>query len=127
MTVKMYKYILLLTMVFLHIVDDFYLQGVLARMKQKDYWKENVPDKLYEKDYIAALIAHGYSWSFMVHIPVLIYSKHHGLALASCLLQALIHLYIDNCKANKKSINLIQDQSFHLLQILIIWVILILL
>ena len=37
------KYIILIIMIFLHIVDDFYLQGVLAKFKQKDWWKENYP------------------------------------------------------------------------------------
>ena len=31
----------LLTMIFLHIVDDYYLQGVLAKMKQRKWWEDN--------------------------------------------------------------------------------------
>lgn len=38
----------LLWTIFFHIVDDYYLQGWLASAKQKSYWKENAPDKLYE-------------------------------------------------------------------------------
>lgn len=31
---------LLLLMIFLHIVDDYYLQGILASMKQKEWWNK---------------------------------------------------------------------------------------
>ena len=27
----------------MHIVDDYYLQGILAKMKQKSWWKEVAP------------------------------------------------------------------------------------
>jgi hypothetical protein len=33
----------------------------------------------------------------------------------------LIHAYVDNLKANNHKINLIQDQSIHLVQIIITW------
>lgn len=58
----------ILAMVFCHIVDDYYLQGCLASMKQKKWWQENTPQKLYKYDYIVALIMHSMSWSFMVII-----------------------------------------------------------
>lgn len=29
---------LLLLMIFAHIIDDYYLQGILAHMKQKVWW-----------------------------------------------------------------------------------------
>lgn len=35
------KTILLLTMLFCHIVDDYYLQGWLASAKQKSWWEKN--------------------------------------------------------------------------------------
>ena len=53
----MYKILLLLTMIFLHIVDDYYLQGWLASAKQKSYWEQNAPDELYKHDYIMALFS----------------------------------------------------------------------
>ena len=31
---------ILFAMIFAHIVDDFYLQGILAKMKQKDWWEK---------------------------------------------------------------------------------------
>jgi hypothetical protein len=36
---------LLLLMIFLHIVDDYYLQGILASMKQKEWWHKTAPEK----------------------------------------------------------------------------------
>lgn len=114
-------------MIFCHIVDDYYLQGVLAKMKQNKWWEENAPQKMYKYDYIVALIMHGFSWSFMVHLPIVVYAimiNHYDLILPVVLflpIQALIHAYIDNEKANKLSINLIDDQILHFLQIIFLW------
>ena len=56
---------ILLLMIFLHIVDDYYLQGWLASAKQKKYWQDNAPEKLYKYDYDWALIMHSFSWTYM--------------------------------------------------------------
>ena len=61
-----FKLFLLLGMLFLHLVDDYYLQGWLASAKQKSWWKKNSPDKLYSHDYIMALCEHAFSWTFMI-------------------------------------------------------------
>jgi hypothetical protein len=66
------KLYLLLIMIFLHIVDDYYLQGFLASLKQKRWWEKNAPDKLYRKDYIMALLEHAFSWTFMIMITPVI-------------------------------------------------------
>jgi len=42
----------LLCMFFLHIIDDFKLQGILADFKQKSWWKKNYPNELYKYDWI---------------------------------------------------------------------------
>ena len=63
---------LLLLMIFLHIVDDYYLQGILASMKQKEWWHKAAPEKMYRYDYIVALIMHGFSWAFMIMLPIAI-------------------------------------------------------
>ena len=47
-----YKILILLAMIFCHIVDDYYSQGILASMKQKEWWKNNAPDSLYKHDYL---------------------------------------------------------------------------
>lgn len=112
------------TMIFLHILDDYTLQGILASLKQQDWWKKNAPDDLYKHDYIAALICHAYSWSFMVHIPLLVSVVRGTTPLLvfslSLVIHAFIHAGIDHLKANKKRINLIEDQLMHLAQIVII-------
>ena len=114
--------ILLMWMIFCHIIDDFVLQAAcLSSLKQKSFWEENAPDDKYRYDYIVAILVHGFSWSFMIHLPILIkfYSTMNLVCFCMSLLaEASIHAYIDNHKANHKEINLIIDQSLHLLQIL---------
>jgi phosphate/sulfate permease len=111
-------------MIFCHIVDDYYLQGILASMKQKAWWeKQEGYSNKYAGDYMMALIAHAVSWSFMVHL-ILFFFNIPGMAIyISIILNAIFHAYIDNEKANKKSINLVTDQSCHFLQIAVTWMI----
>jgi hypothetical protein len=66
----MNNFFVILLMIFCHIVDDYYLQGILASMKQKKWWQENAPDKPYKYDYIWALIMHSFSWAFMIMLPI---------------------------------------------------------
>lgn len=123
------KFLVLLCMLFLHVVDDFYLQGILAKLKQKKYWKENTPDALYRFDYIVALVVHGFSWSFMVNIPVIVYWFSYGYATNANLIgicifiiaNGVLHSEIDDMKANMHIINLLIDQSAHVAQILVAW------
>lgn len=42
-------------MIFSHIIDDYYLQGWMASAKQKSWWEQNAPDKLYKYDYLVVL------------------------------------------------------------------------
>lgn len=120
------KLFLLLTMLFAHLVDDYYLQGFLASAKQKSWWKENAPDKLYRYDYIIALVEHAFSWTFVTMlIPAIYLLKTTGSIqstyLALFILNWIIHAMIDNAKANLKKINLVQDQLFHIFQVYITW------
>lgn len=119
------KILVLLMMVFLHIVDDYYLQGWLSSAKQKSWWEKNAPDKMYCHDYIMALFMHSFSWSFMIMLPSTFYlllaeDTFHPLMYVSNL---IIHMIVDDAKANKKQINLIQDHLIHLGQILATWLI----
>ena len=113
-------------MIFCHIVDDYYLQGCLASMKQKKWWQENAPQKLYKYDYIVALIMHSMSWSFMIMLPIAISMNLNVSALFAVVFigNTIIHAVVDNLKANKLKINLIVDQSIHILQIIITYIIL---
>lgn len=115
---------ILLTMIFLHIIDDFVLQklGILAMLKQKEWWtaqKEYKP--LYKYDYIAGLLVHSFSWAFMIMLPIAIQlnfnvSWGYGTAL---FVNMLIHCFVDDLKANKLKINLIVDQTIHIIQIVL--------
>lgn len=120
-----YEILVLLCMYFFHIVDDYYLQGWLASAKQKFWWEKNAPDELYKYDYIMALICHGFSWSFMINFPIIIYSIIAGCPWSPLLLivNMIIHVIIDDQKANRKRINLIQDQCIHFIQIAVTWII----
>lgn len=111
-------FIILLT-VFCHIIDDYYLQGILASMKQKKWWKDHAPQELYKYDYIVALIMHSISWSFMIMLPSAIACEFqiNHIYIIVFLVNVIIHAIIDNLKANKMKINLITDQLIHMVQI----------
>ena len=112
-----------LLMIFCHIVDDYYLQGWLASAKQKRYWEENAPDKMYKHDYIWALIMHSFSWSFMIMLPfAYILNFYLNIPfIITFVLNLITHAIIDDLKANRHAINLIQDQIFHIIQIIFTW------
>ena len=112
---------IVLMMIFCHIVDDYYLQGWLASAKQKKYWEENAPDKMYKHDYIWALIMHSFSWTFMIMLPIVFVNsfKLNVSFLIVFILNMITHAVVDDLKANKFKINLIIDQTIHLAQIII--------
>lgn len=116
---------LLLLMIFCHIVDDYKLQGILASMKQKDWWVEQTSfTKLYKYDYIVALLVHSFSWSFMILLPFFITSSFNitPVILGIFCINIVIHAVVDDLKANKKKINLWVDQLIHLIQIIATWI-----
>ena len=110
---------LLLLMIFLHIVDDYYLQGILASMKQKEWWHKTAPEKMYRYDYIVALIMHGFSWAFMIMLPIAVTMSFNisWFFLVYFLLNVFVHALVDDLKANRKKINLWHDQLIHMVQI----------
>ena len=109
----------LILMIFCHIVDDYYLQGWLASAKQKQWWKDNAPDKLYRFDYIWALITHSFSWSFMIMLPIALFNSFaiSGAFVGMLVFNMIMHAFVDDCKANRHWINLWTDQGCHLVQI----------
>ena len=118
----MSKIFILLFMIMMHIVDDYYLQGILASMKQKSWWKKqaNYKDK-YSNDYLIALMMHAFSWAFCIMLPIAINLKFEVDAFFAIMLGVnfMIHAIVDNFKANELKINLVQDQTIHIIQILI--------
>lgn len=116
------KLFILFVMFFAHIVDDYYLQGILASLKQKSWWENQKSYKpMYKYDYIVALIMHAFSWSFMISLPIL-YIGFTKWIVVTIILNTIIHGIVDDLKANKHKINLIVDQSIHIVQIIITWV-----
>ena len=115
------KSFIYLSMIFCHVIDDYCLQGILSSMKQKKWWHDNAPDELYKHDYIMALFMHSFSWSFMILLPIAIYNKFNIdlIYYIALWINCIIHLIVDDLKANKGRINLIADQIIHLIQIAI--------
>ena len=108
-------------MIFCHIVDDFRLQGILANMKQKKWWREQTNKPMYQYDWVMALMIHSMSWSFMILLPIAIYQNFNVGAnyVIVFFINALIHGIVDHLKANRFKINLIEDQMAHFIQIAI--------
>ena len=113
---------ILLTMIFLHIIDDWVLQNKLALMKQKDWWTSHPEYKdMYKYDYIVALLTHAFSWTFMIMLPIAyVLSWNIGFGfIVTFIINLAIHAIVDDLKANKKKINLIMDQAIHIVQIVL--------
>jgi len=121
------KTILLLTMLYFHIMDDYRHQGILASMKQKSWWQQNAPDGMYRNDYIVALFEHAFSWTFAIHIPAIFYKAvvgwdmGIGLFLFVFIFMWTMHAFVDHMKANLHMLNLAQDQLVHLAQVVFVW------
>ena len=105
-----------LLMILGHLVADYTLQGWLADGKQKSWWDKicggKVLDK-YKHDYIAALVCHSFYWSIAMMLPL----YGNGAWAFAVIGNAIVHTAVDDLKANRKVINLCQDQLLHLAQI----------
>ena len=145
--------VVLFFMVLMHIIEDFHLQGIMGNMKMKSWWaksfqkvyaKTDNPEqekwvKEYQKktqfDYVSVLLLHGFEWSMFIHIPVLaVYWFTQGVVFDSTFMyvlcavifiQGLVHSVVDDRKANRLGISLVTDQSIHLIQILVSYLILV--
>ena len=115
---------ILFFILFCHIIDDYYLQGWLASAKQKSWWQKNAPNKLYAHDYKMALFMHCFSWTFMILVlPSMLGFYETRLYLILFTVNFLVHMLTDNAKANQMKINLVIDQSIHIIQIVCTWLI----
>lgn len=119
------NFFILLLMIFFHIVDDFYFQSrsFLVNGKQKSWWKENAPDEMYKYDYLVALFFHSFSWTFMMMLPLFMRTIILGGTLYPIpfVINLVTHFIVDDLKANRKKLNLIQDQEIHMFQIFLTW------
>lgn len=117
---------ILLLMLLLHIVDDFVLQPVcLSKLKQREWWKkQDEYCEKYKNDHKMALFMHSLSWSLMILLPLMFMANISDLWLTCAVIfNMAIHFMVDDFKANRRKINLVQDQIIHLMQIVLTWII----
>lgn len=116
---------ILVLMILGHLIADYPLQGWLAQSKTKSYWKDT--HKMYKNDYIPAMLCHATMWTIVMMLPIMLFcfDGMNWLWLAVPI-NVTIHYIVDDLKANKKKLNLWQDQLLHLLQIVITWLVYIL-
>lgn len=113
----------LILMLFLHLIDDYKLQGILADFKQKRWWEKHTPDKKYKDDYLVALFEHSFMNSVMIHIPIYLFiCKDMSVIIYTLALATIVHAFTDHLKANELKINLLQDQLIHIITIVILYI-----
>jgi hypothetical protein len=127
------KVIVLLAMIYFHIRDDYYDQpAILSKLKCKCWWEQNYPQPVYKNDYRMALFTHAFSWTFSIHIPLIVIMVYNyfvngytgmtaGMFSFLFILNVAIHYFTDDMKANKGWINLVTDQLMHYAQIILTW------
>lgn len=113
------KTFIFLSMIFMHVIADFNLQGMLGDLKQLRWWEMNYPDNMYRNDYRAALYIHSFSWAFLVMLPIAVYMNFeiNPLFCFTFAFNVICHTIIDDMKANFLAINLSADQLMHIIQI----------
>lgn len=117
-------------MILCHIIDDFVLQPLcLSNLKQREWWieqckKKNINIEPYNQDYLMALFIHALSWSIAIHLPIIFLTNiTNVILLLSIIFNTIIHLIVDDLKANVNVINLKQDQFIHLIQVILTYLI----
>lgn len=122
-----------ISIIYCHIFADFHLQGILASMKQKIWWLNQIEEiedqaeqkesyNMYKNDYKKALSAHCFEWTLFIHLPILFIIYRYNLDikinifLLSFIFNFIIHYMTDNAKANQNIINLVFDQNVHIIQ-----------
>lgn len=108
--------VVLLLMVAMHVIEDFHLQGRMADMKQRAWWSQ-YPER-YSRDWMPVILLHGMEWSVLVSLPLLLLTGlDAGWWFAAMVaVNGLVHAGVDHLKANSLRIDLIQDQTVHMVQ-----------
>lgn len=122
------EYIILILMFALHIFADFHLQGILANLKQKEWWEKELEKYAhllffveYRHDWVPSLLAHSFEWSFFIMLPFLFIEIPVWAYVILLILNTGVHFVIDHMKCNLHMINLCLDQLCHIAQILLTW------
>jgi cytochrome b561 len=122
--------LMLLTMIFLGFVADFSMEGSLKRYKSIDWWEKNYPNEDHRKDIVAARYIHGFIYSFMVHIPIIVALYYYDIDIIMFPLFITIasfiglHDSLDNCLYDKNQFaihSLVFIECFKVIVILILW------
>ena len=112
-----------------HVLDDYWLQGCMAKLKQRDWWRgqlteemvkrgTRLEDTIYRHDYIAALAMHAAQWAVSIMVPLIIVRPWEaGFYVVAWLINAPLHALVDDLKANRHLVSLVNDQLFHVLQV----------
>ena len=127
----------LIAMCFMHVLEDFHLQGLLGQLKQKQVWvdycrRESFSFTKYKNDYKVCLFWHAFEWTCFMMAPIYILSCFYfcmdtlgiwvPIFIMFCV-NIYIHYLVDNAKCNELKINLVVDQLVHAGQIVATWVI----
>ena len=130
--------LLALAMMFMHIFGDYWMQSgcFFANLKQMSWWENNIPgdkplkESKYKHDYYVGLYEHAFSWAVCITLPLFIHCWFNAAVPAqkdcilfflglTVLLNTFFHGVIDDFKANLYKINLVQDQMYHSVQMVI--------
>ena len=105
---------IVILMIFCHLIDDYFLQGKFAYLKQKSWWIKACNDDGYKM----ALFEHSLEWSIAILLPaIFILNVNNWLLVSLVMLNTICHCIVDDLKANQLRLNLIQDQIIHFIQI----------
>ena len=112
---------ILMAMICCHIVEDFGIQGILSKFKQKSFWYEY--DFKYHNDWFISLLEHAFENSFLMMLPIAIYYRFNitDEFIFWFICNFIFHAIIDHWKCNKLQINLLTDQCLHLMWIVLTW------
>ena len=121
--ITIYKLIyIFMIMIFLHcFCESILLRTSIFDYRIKDNWLL-LKDK-YENDFRLIILCRSFIWSFIVHLPILILHRDGSFYLVysvSIIVHTLLHGIIDDIRTNQKLISLLIEQSFHILQLIII-------
>lgn len=72
----------------------------------------------YGRDWVMAMFEHGLYWTLVTFAPIIFFNKvNDWVILALVVVNTVFHCVVDDLKANKFVINLVDDQMFHFAQI----------
>lgn len=117
---------IILMMLLMHLIADYTIQGCLANLKQRSWWIEEGKKHdmtmqeiaKYKHDYKCGLLCHSLYWTLITFSPIVFFSMcSMPTILTVVIANTAIHYWVDDMKANKRTITLCEDQFYHFVQI----------